>query len=320
MSNNKTKGIVLAGGSGTRLHPLTVAVSKQLLPVYDKPMIYYPLSTLMLAGIQDILLISTPHDLPLFEKLLGNGSKFGINLEYAVQEKPEGLAQAFHIGREFLSGSKAALVLGDNIFYGHGFQSVLQMVEQRRDRATIFAYPVRDPERFGVVDFDEDGKALSLVEKPSEPKSHFAVPGLYFYDEEVVDIAQSLKPSARGEFEITDLNKAYLETDRLYVEKLGRGFAWLDTGTQDSLVQATSFVQTIQERQGLKIACLEEVAMTLGYLNSADVLSGINEAKSEYDQYIIHVAEELHAKNKITNPMISPLIKESTETETKKAA
>lgn len=320
MPNNKTKGIVLAGGSGTRLHPLTVAVSKQLLPVYDKPMIYYPLSTLMLAGIQDILLISTPHDLPLFEKLLGNGSKFGINLEYAVQEKPEGLAQAFHIGRDFLSGSKAALVLGDNIFYGHGFQSVLQMVEQRRDRATIFAYPVRDPERFGVVDFDEDGKALSLVEKPIEPKSHFAVPGLYFYDEEVVDIAQSLKPSARGEFEITDLNKAYLESDRLYVEKLGRGFAWLDTGTQDSLVQATSFVQTIQERQGLKIACLEEVAMTLGYLNSADVLLGINEAKSEYDQYVIHVAEELRAKNKISNPTISPLIKKSTETETKKAA
>lgn len=287
-----TKGIVLAGGSGTRLHPITLAISKQLLPVYDKPMIYYPLATLMLAGIREILLITTPHDMPLFQHLLGDGSTFGVNLQYAVQQKPEGLAQAFHIGGKFVGEDRVALVLGDNIFYGHGFQSVLQSAAQRESGATIFAYPVRDPERFGVVDFDSAGRALSLEEKPQQPKSHFAVPGLYFYDNSVVEIARSLTPSARGEFEITDLNRVYLKLGKLFVEKLGRGFAWLDTGTQESLVHAATFVQTIQERQGLKIACLEEIALGLGFLRPDDILKAACGMRSEYGRYVRQIAEE----------------------------
>ena len=286
------KGIVLAGGSGTRLHPMTLSLSKQLLPIYDKPMVYYPLSALMLAGIRDILVISTPHDLPHFQQLLGDGSRFGISLSYAEQPKPEGLAQAFVIGREFLAGDRAALVLGDNIFYGHGFQGVLQTAAARETGATVFAYPVRDPERFGVVEFDETGTALSLEEKPNQPKSHFAVPGIYFYDAEVVDLACSLKPSARGELEITDLNRIYLERGDLRVETLGRGFAWLDTGTPESLLQASSFVQTIQERQGLKVACLEEIALSLGYLTPAELLQQAAAMKSDYGRYISELATE----------------------------
>ena len=286
------KGIVLAGGSGTRLHPMTLAISKQLLPIYDKPMVYYPISALMLAGIQDILLISTPHDLPHFQRLLGDGSAFGIALSYAEQPRPEGLAQAFVIGGDFIGGDRAALVLGDNIFYGHGFQSVLHNAAAREQGATVFAYPVRDPERFGVVEFDESGRALSLEEKQRQPKSHFAVPGLYFYDSDVVGIARDLRPSARGELEITDLNRVYLDRGDLQVEKLGRGFAWLDTGTPDSLLQASAFVQTIQERQGLKVACLEEIAMHLGYLTAEELLASGSRMKSDYGRYIVEIATE----------------------------
>lgn len=289
------KGIVLAGGAGTRLHPMTLAVSKQLLPVYDKPMVYYPLSALMLAGIRDILLISTPHDLPHFERLLGDGSAFGVSLSYAVQPAPEGLAQAFVIGRHFIGADRVALVLGDNIFYGHGFQASLAAAAARRVGATIFAYPVRDPERFGIVEFDDDGRAVSLEEKPRYPRSPYAVPGLYFYDNLVVDFAATLKPSARGELEITDLNRIYLERDELHVERLGRGFAWLDTGTPESLLQASSFVQTIQERQGLKIACLEEIGFHMGYLTAAELTSAGERMKNDYGRYLCQIAAEATA-------------------------
>ena len=293
---NRIKGIVLAGGSGTRLHPMTLAISKQLLPIYDKPMVYYPISALMLAGIQDILIISTPHDLPHFEKLLGDGSRFGVSFSYAEQPEPEGIAQAFIIGDNFIAGDRAALVLGDNIFYGHGFQDVLNNAVSRESGATVFAYPVSDPERFGVVDFDESGKALSLEEKPQKPKSNYAIPGLYIYDNDVTEIARDLKPSCRGELEITDLNRRYLNRDELYVEKLGRGFAWLDTGTPASLLQASSFVQTIQERQGLKVACLEEIAMSLGYLTADDVCEAGLRMKSDYGKYLVEIANEARSE------------------------
>jgi len=289
------KGIVLAGGSGTRLHPMTLAMSKQLLPVYDKPMVYYPISALMLAGIRDVLVISTPSDLPHFQRLLGDGSAFGIALSYAEQAVPNGLAQAFVIGARFLAGGRAALVLGDNIFYGHGFQAVLHGAADREDGATIFAYPVSDPERFGVVEFDARGRALSLEEKPARPKSHFAVPGLYFYDAGVVDVAAGLRPSARGEYEITDVNLDYLRRGALRVELLGRGFAWLDTGTPQSLLQASAFVQTIQERQGLKIACLEEIALSLGYVTAADIARRAADMKSDYGVYLRSLAGEAAA-------------------------
>lgn len=294
-SRHRVKGIVLAGGAGTRLHPMTCAISKQLLPVYDKPMVYYPLSTLMLAGISDILLISTPHDLPHFERLLGDGSKFGISLSYAEQPSPDGLAQAFLIGRQFIGTNRVALVLGDNIFFGHGFQGALQAATERETGATVFAYPVRDPQRFGVVEFDASGRVLSLEEKPTHPRSHHAVTGLYFYDNDVVDIAADLKPSARGELEITDINRVYLFRNALHVETLGRGFAWLDTGTPDSLLQASSFVQTIQERQGLKVACLEEIAFRLGYLSTDELVHQAATMNNEYGRYLTEIAAEATA-------------------------
>ncbi len=294
--SSAVKGIVLAGGSGTRLHPMTLSISKQLLPIYDKPMVYYPISALMLAGIRDILVISTPHDVPHFQRLLGDGSRFGVSFSYAEQPKPEGLAQAFIIGNNFLAGDRAALVLGDNIFYGHGFQDVLKNAISRESGATVFAYPVNNPKQFGVVDFDESGKALSLEEKPPKPKSNYAIPGLYFYDNDVTEIARDLKPSSRGELEITDLNRRYLNRDELYVEKLGRGFAWLDTGTPASLLQASSFVQTIQERQGLKVACLEEIAMSLGYLTADDVCEAGLQMKSDYGKYLVETANDARSE------------------------
>lgn len=287
------KGIILAGGSGTRLHPITKVVSKQLLPVYDKPMIYYPLSVLMMAGIREILIISTPEDLPRFKKLLGNGQQWGIEFVYEEQPKPEGLAQAFVIGKKFISNEKVCLILGDNIFYGHGFPEKLKSAAQLQTGATIFGYWVRDPERYGVVEFDAYGKVVSMEEKPSEPRSNYAVPGLYFYDNDVVGIASELKPSARGELEITDLNKVYLQRGDLKVELLGRGLAWLDTGTYESLLQASNFIETIEKRQGLKVACIEEVAYRMGYIDSEQVCALAEPLKkSGYGQYLLDLVKE----------------------------
>jgi glucose-1-phosphate thymidylyltransferase len=285
------KGIILAGGSGTRLRPLTQVTSKQILPVYDKPMIYYPLSVLLLAGIRDILIISTPRDIPMFRELLGDGSNWGIAISYAVQDKPRGLADAFLVGEAFLSGAPAALVLGDNIFYGHALSDLLSSAQRVQDGAVVFAYRVKDPQRYGVVEFDEDGKARSLEEKPSIPKSDWAVTGLYFYDNNVVEAAKSIRPSARGELEITDINRRYMEDDNLIVEKMGRGFAWLDTGTYDSLLEAGEFVRAIEHRQGLKIACLEEIALYNGWI-SAEQVDAIGQSMktTEYGQYLLQVA------------------------------
>ena len=287
------KGIILAGGSGTRLHPVTQAISKQLLPIYDKPMIYYPLSALMLAGIRDILIISTPVDTPRFEQLLGDGSQWGLRLAYAVQPSPDGLAQAFLIGKDFLSGEGCCLVLGDNIFYGHDFQKTLRDAALETAGATVFAYPVLDPERYGVVEFDASGKAIGLEEKPLKAKSRYAVTGIYFYDAQVVSVAESLKPSPRGELEITDLNRWYMERGQLRTQVLGRGMAWLDTGTHDSLLEASTFIHTIEQRQGLKVSCPEEIAFRLGYISAEELRAlATRIQKSSYGQYLLRLLED----------------------------
>jgi len=286
------KGILLAGGSGTRLYPVTKAVSKQLLTVHDKPMLYYPLSSLMLAGIRDILVITTPHEQLLFQRLLGDGAELGLRVAYAAQPNPEGIAQAFLIGREFIGDSAVALALGDNIFYGHGFPEMLRSAAERERGATVFGYWVRDPERYGVVEFDGEGRAIGLEEKPAKPRSSYAVTGLYFYDNRVVDIAASLAPSGRGELEITDVNRAYLERGELHVEKIGRGIAWLDTGTQEALLQASNFIHAIEERQGLKVACVEEIAYRMGYIDAADLERLAKAmAKSSYGRYLLSVLD-----------------------------
>ena len=292
-----TKGIILAGGSGTRLHPITRAVSKQLLPVYDKPMIYYPLATLMLAGIREVLIINTPHEQAMFQRLLGDGSQWGIEITYAVQPSPDGLAQAFTIGRDFIAGQPSCLVLGDNIFYGHGFTERLKRAAAREHGATVFGYWVKDPERYGVAEFDASGKVIGLEEKPAQPKSHYAVTGLYFYDARVCDYAAALKPSPRGELEITDLNRCYLDDGSLHLEQLGRGFAWLDTGTHESLMEAGNYIETIENRQGLKVCCPEEIAYLNGWINAEQLLAlAAPLAKTGYGQYLQQLTKQGHVR------------------------
>ena len=287
------KGIVLAGGAGTRLHPITRGVSKQLLAVYDKPMIYYPLSVLMLAEIREIMIITTPEDQPSFQRLLGNGSRFGVKFTYAVQPKPEGLAQAFLIGKEFIGKDRVSLVLGDNIFYGANLSNLVKNAARRESGATVFGYYVRDPERFGVVEFDQTGKAVSIEEKPAKPRSNYAVTGLYFYDNDVVNVAENVKPSARGELEITSVNNEYLKRGNLHVEKLGRGYAWLDTGTHESMLDAANFIHTIETRQGLQVACLQEIAYHNGWLEAGEIIAGIDDMrKTEYGQYLLRILKE----------------------------